>query len=75
MPEFFSNQWMPFFWLILAIVLGVVEAASIQLVAIWFAIGAVVTIIPCRYGCIPVCTIDCICGGKYVAAHLYPPVC
>ena len=46
MPEFFSNQWMPFFWLILAIVLGVVEAASIQLVAIWFAIGAVVTIIP-----------------------------
>ena len=45
MPEFFSNQWMPFFWLILAIVLGVVEAASIQLVAIWFAIGAVVVFV------------------------------
>ncbi len=29
MPEFFGTQWMPFFWLILAIVLGVVEAASI----------------------------------------------
>ncbi len=50
MPEFFGTQWMPFFWLILAIVLGVVEAASIQMVAIWFAIGAVVAILPAVMG-------------------------
>ncbi len=50
MPEFFGTQWMPFFWLILAIVLGVVEAASIQLVAIWFAVGAVAAIIPAVMG-------------------------
>ena len=46
MPEFFGTQWLPLFWLILAIVLGVVEAASVQLMAIWFAVGAVVSIIP-----------------------------
>lgn len=50
MPEFFGTQWLPFFWLILAIVLGVVEAASVQLMAIWFAVGAVVTIIPAVMG-------------------------
>lgn len=50
MPEFLGTQWMPFFWLILAIVLGVVEAASVQLMAIWFAIGAVAAIIPAMMG-------------------------
>lgn len=50
MPEFFGTQWLPLFWLILAIVLGVVEAASVQLMAIWFAIGAVVSIIPAVMG-------------------------
>lgn len=50
MPEFFGTQWLPFFWLILAIVLGVVEAASVQLMAIWFAVGAVVAVIPAVMG-------------------------
>ncbi len=50
MPEFFGTQWLPLFWLILAIVLGVVEAASVQLMAIWFAVGAVVSIIPAVMG-------------------------
>ena len=50
MPEFFGTQWLPLFWLILAIVLGVVEAASVQLMTIWFAVGAVVSIIPAVMG-------------------------
>lgn len=50
MLEFFGTQWLPLFWLILAIVLGVVEAASVQLMAIWFAVGAVVSIIPAVMG-------------------------
>ncbi len=48
MNEFWNltAQWLPMFWLILAIVLGVIEAVSFQFVAIWFALGAVVAIIP-----------------------------
>lgn len=40
------NQFSPLFWLLLAIVLGVIEAVTIQLVAIWPAIGALAAIIP-----------------------------
>ncbi len=29
-------QWMPFVWLLMAVLLGILEAATIQLVAIWF---------------------------------------
>lgn len=36
MPDLLSSQWLPMFWLILAIVLGVIEAATVQLVAIWW---------------------------------------
>lgn len=32
---------MSIFWLVLAIVMGVVEASTAQLVSIWFAVGAV----------------------------------
>ena len=46
MPDLFSAQWLPMFWLILAIVLGVIEAATVQLVAIWVALGALAAIIP-----------------------------
>ena len=46
MPDLLSSQWLPMFWLILAIVLGVIEAATVQLVAIWVALGALAAIIP-----------------------------
>ena len=41
---------MPFFWLILAVILGVAEAVTVSLVSIWFAIGAVAAIIPAYFG-------------------------
>lgn len=34
------------FWLVLAIVLGVLEAVTFQMVAIWFGLGALAAIIP-----------------------------
>ena len=34
------------FWLVLAIVLGVIEAVTFQMVAIWFGLGALAAIIP-----------------------------
>ncbi|MEG1972305.1 MAG: NfeD family protein [Oscillospiraceae bacterium] len=37
---------MPLFWLILAVLLAICEALTVDLVAIWFAFGALVTIIP-----------------------------
>lgn len=37
---------MPFVWLILAVVLGVVEAVTVSLISVWFAIGALAAIIP-----------------------------
>lgn len=36
--------WMPLVWLLMAVVLGVLEAVTIQLVAIWFAIGCIAAI-------------------------------
>ena len=33
-------RWAPLFWLIAAILLGILEAATVDLVAIWFAAGA-----------------------------------
>ena len=38
------------FWLVLAIVLGVIEAVTFQMVAIWFAFGALAAIIPSLLG-------------------------
>ena len=34
------------FWLVLAVVLGVIEAVTFQMVAIWFGLGALAAIIP-----------------------------
>lgn len=40
----------PLMWLIISVILGVIEAATIDLVAIWFALGAFITIIPAIIG-------------------------
>ncbi len=40
----------PLLWLLLAILMGVVEAATVDLVAIWFALGALVAVIPAFLG-------------------------
>ncbi|WMJ83942.1 NfeD family protein [Oscillospiraceae bacterium LTW-04] len=44
------SRFMPLTWLLIAIALGVMEAVTIDLVAIWFALGALVTIIPAAMG-------------------------
>lgn len=41
---------MPFFWLIVAVVLGLIEAVTVSLISIWFAIGALAAIIPAFFG-------------------------
>lgn len=41
---------MAFVWIVLAVVLGIIEAATVSLVSIWFAIGAIVAIIPAYFG-------------------------
>ena len=33
-------QWLPMIWLLVAIIFGVIEAATVQLMSIWFAVGA-----------------------------------
>lgn len=40
---------MPFFWLILAVILGVIEALTVSLISVWFAIGALAAIIPAYF--------------------------
>lgn len=44
------GSWLPLFWLLFAIALGMLEAFTVDLVAIWFAIGATVAIIPAMLG-------------------------
>ena len=41
---------MAFVWIALAVVLGIIEAATVSLISVWFAIGAVVAIIPAFFG-------------------------
>ena len=41
---------MAFIWIVLAVVLGIIEAATVSLVSIWFAVGAIVAIIPAYFG-------------------------
>ena len=43
-------HYMPMTWLIIAILLGVFEAMTVDLVAIWFAIGALAAILPAAIG-------------------------
>lgn len=40
----------PVGWLVIAVMLGVAEAATVQLVAIWFALGAAAAIVPALLG-------------------------
>lgn len=37
-------------WLAIAVVLGILEAATVTLVSIWFAVGAVAAMIPAYFG-------------------------
>lgn len=41
---------MPLVWLAIAIILGVIEAVTVTLISIWFAIGALAAIIPAYFG-------------------------
>ena len=52
MPQEISgiSGWMPFIWFLLAIALGVAEAATVDLVAIWFALGSLAAILPAALG-------------------------
>ena len=44
------STWFSLFWLVLAIVLGVFEAVTAQMVAVWFALGALAAIVPSILG-------------------------
>lgn len=41
---------MPFVWLAIAVVLGILEAVTVSLISVWFAIGALAAIIPAYFG-------------------------
>ena len=43
-------QWMPMVWLVVAVIFGVIEAATVQLMSIWFAIGAVAAMVAAMLG-------------------------
>lgn len=44
------NHWLPMIWLLAAVVFAVVEAATVQLMSIWFAIGAVAAMVAALLG-------------------------
>lgn len=50
MESIMPLEWHPYFWLVLGIVLAGIEAFTVQLVAVWFAIGAVAAIVPAMMG-------------------------
>ena len=39
-------QMMPLIWLVIAVLLGVLEAITVDMIAIWFSLGSLVAIIP-----------------------------
>ena len=39
------DNWYPIFWLVLAVIFGIAEMMTIQLVSVWFALGAIVTVL------------------------------
>ena len=43
-------QWLPVLWLLVAVIFGVIEAATVQLMSIWFAVGAVAAMIAALLG-------------------------
>ena len=48
--DFSWESILPYLWIGLAILLGVAEAVTIQLVAVWFAVGALAAVIPAALG-------------------------
>jgi len=44
------SRFLPLTWLLIAVGLGIIEAVTVDLVAIWFAIGAFITILPASFG-------------------------
>ena len=44
------SRFLPLTWLIIAVILGIIEAMTVDLVAIWFAAGAFITILPASFG-------------------------
>ena len=44
------SRWMPLVWLLLSVALFALEAATVDLVAIWFAIGSLIAVIPALMG-------------------------
>lgn len=43
-------NWAPVVWLLIAVLLGFLEATTVDLVAIWFALGALAAIVPAAIG-------------------------
>ncbi len=43
-------RWAPLLWLLAAVILGIAEALTVDLVAIWFAAGAFAAVIPALLG-------------------------
>ncbi len=43
-------QWTPMIWLVVAVIFGVIEAATVQLMSIWFAVGAVAAMVAALLG-------------------------
>lgn len=41
---------MPFVWIAVAVVLGIIEAVTVSLISIWFAVGAAAAVIPAFLG-------------------------
>ena len=44
------SRFLPLTWLLIAVILGIIEAVTVDLVAIWFAVGAFITILPACFG-------------------------
>lgn len=47
---FFAENAAPIVWIIITVILGLVEALTVDLVCIWFALGALVTAIAAGFG-------------------------
>ena len=44
------ESWLPAIWLAAAFLFGIFEAATVQLVAIWFAVGSLAALVPAMLG-------------------------
>lgn len=43
------EQWMPFIWLGIALVMGVLEMCTAQLVSVWFVFGGIAAAVSCIF--------------------------